>query len=116
MLLGNIKCEDVKNVLIKYINFEMTKNDMLRVAKHIRNCPDCKEKYMTLQNKKKKLKIKFEKIQKRIKIEEEISAYMDNEIDETERLRMEGMILTRKKHIHNYRRIFPTDDIFYHDQ
>lgn len=92
MLKGEIKCSDIGKLIIKYINFDLNKKDTLRVAIHLRNCPKCMEKYTLTLKRKNELKKIFIEIEKKLRMQNEISEYMDNECEEESRFIIEAML------------------------
>ena len=98
MLKGYIKCSEIRKLLLRYIHFDLRKKEMEQVAIHLRNCPICMEKYSNLQKREKNLKNKMYKIEKTLRMQDEISNYIDNECSENERFQMEGKLLTDKKY------------------
>lgn len=108
MLKGYYKCSEINKMLLRYIHFDLSKNDMTRVARHLRNCPKCMEKYSRIQNRKKELKEKMYKIEKNLRMQSEISSYIDNESDERQKFITEGMLLVDE----NYKReLFANEEI-----
>lgn len=93
MLKGYLNCKDISKLLLGYIHFELNKKTMTRVAMHLRNCPVCMEKYTKIQKRKKELKQKMRKIENRLRMEMEISEYIDNEAGEDLIFNVEGMLL-----------------------
>ncbi len=93
MLKGYLKCTETDKLILPYINFELSKKNMSRVAIHLRNCPNCMEKYSKIQRRKKELKGKMYEIEKTLRMENEISSYMDNEAGDEIIFIVEGMIL-----------------------
>ncbi len=93
MLKGYLKCTETDKLILPYINFELSKKNMSRVAIHLRNCPNCMEKYSKIQRRKKELKGKMYEIEKTLRMENEISSYIDNEAGDEIIFIVEGMIL-----------------------
>ena len=58
-----------------------------------RNCPNCMEKYTKIQKRKKDLKLKMRVIEKQLRMEREISQYLDNEATDDLIFNVEGMVL-----------------------
>ena len=98
MLTGYLKCESVHEMIGKYINLELKRKDMYKVAKHLRNCPKCKIMYSKMQKRKKNLQTKLIRSEKIIKRQDEVSAYMDNEMTQGEKFYIEDKLITRKKY------------------
>ena len=98
MLKGYIKCTEIRKLLLRYIHFDLRKKEMEQVAIHLRNCPICMEKYSILQKREKSLKNKMYKIEKTLRMQDEISSYMDNECNENQKFIIEGKLLTDKKY------------------
>lgn len=93
MLNGNLKCSEIKKYLIRYINFDLKRSDMARVAIHLRNCPKCMEKYSTILKRKNELRKVFIEIEKKIRMQNEISSYVDFECEENSRFIVETMLI-----------------------
>ncbi len=93
MLKGCLKCSEINKLLLSYIHFELNKKMMTRVAIHLRNCPNCMEKYTKIQKRKKDLKLKMREIEKQLRMEREISQYLDNEATDDLIFNVEGMVL-----------------------
>lgn len=98
MLKGCLKCSDINKMLLRYIHFELPKKDMSKVALHLRNCPVCMEKYATIQRRKKELKQKMANIEKDLRMQNEISSYIDNEASTNTIFIVEGMLLCDEKY------------------
>lgn len=98
MLTGNLKCCDVSKLFLRYIHYDLNKKDIARVALHLRNCPNCMEKYIKIQKRKKELKKKMYKIEKFLRMQEEVSVYYDNEGDKDTNLIVEGMLIADEKY------------------
>ena len=98
MLKGYIKCTEIRKLLLRYIHFDLRKREMEQVALHLRNCPNCMEKYSGLQKREKTLKNKMYRIEKTLRMQDEISSYMDDECSENEKFSIEGKLLTDKKY------------------
>ena len=79
MLTGYLKCDDIGKLILSYINFDLSKKNMSQVARHLRNCPKCMEKYSYIISRQKELKKRYKEIEKKLRIENEISSYIDNE-------------------------------------
>ena len=71
---------------------------MERIAEHLRNCPNCMEKYSTIQKRRRSLKNKLKSIENTLRMENQISSYIDYETREEERFLIEGTILASKKY------------------
>lgn len=93
MLTGELKCSDINKLLIRYINFDLNKKDNLRVAIHLRNCPKCMEKYSHILKRKNELKKIFIEIEKKLRMQNEISSYVDKECEKESRFIIEAMLL-----------------------
>ncbi len=93
MLKGNLKCSEINKLLIRYINFDLNKKDSLRVAIHLRNCPKCMEKYSSILKRKNELKKIFIEIEKKIRMQNEISSYIDMECGDDSRFIIEAMLI-----------------------
>lgn len=100
MLKGCLKCSDINKMLLSYIHFELSKREMSRVAIHLRNCPICMEKYTKIQKRKKELRQKMHNIEKNLRMQMEISSYIDNEASEDTVFIVEGMLVSDE----NYKR------------
>ncbi len=98
MLKGYIKCNDIDKLLLSYIHFELTKKEQAKVALHLRNCPVCMEKYTKIQKRKRELKFRMREIEKEIRMQNELSSYMDNEANEDVIFIVEGMLLCDEKY------------------
>ncbi len=98
MLKGNLKCNQINKMLLGYIHFELTKTEMERVALHLRNCPNCMKRYIKIQKRKKELKRKMYEIEKTLRMEKEISTYIDNEGTDDLIFITEGMLLCDEKY------------------
>lgn len=98
MLKGYLKCSDINKMLLGYIHFELSKKDMSKVAVHLRNCPNCMEKYTRIQRRKKELKQKMLEIEKTLRMQNEISSYIDNEASEDLIFILEGMLLASEEY------------------
>ena len=81
MLTGYLKCDDIGKLILSYINFDLSKKNMSRVARHLRNCPKCTEKYSSIISRQKELKKRYKEIEKKLRTENEISSYIDNEAE-----------------------------------
>lgn len=98
MLKGNLNCKDINKLLLGYIRFELPKKEMSKVALHLRNCPLCMEKYTKIQRRKKELQEKMLIIEKELRMQSELSCYIDNEASEDIVFIVEGMLLSDKKY------------------
>lgn len=98
MLKGYLKCSDISKMLLSYIHFELSKREMSKVAIHLRNCPQCMEKYTKIQRRKKELKQKMRDIEKSLRMQMEISSYIDNEASEDTIFIVEGMLVSDKNY------------------
>ena len=96
MLKGNLNCSEINKYLIRYINFDLKRSDMARVAIHLRNCPKCMEKYSVILKRKNELRKVFIEIEKKLRMQNEISSYIDNECDKESKFITEAMIICDK--------------------
>lgn len=87
MLLGNLSCAEIKNCLLKYIDYKLPKNKMKEIAIHLRNCPKCMEKYTKIKKRK-----------SIIKMQNSISSYIDMETNEGENFFLENKFLNNEKY------------------
>lgn len=96
MLKGNLTCENINKLLTHYVEDNLDKKCKEMVSVHLRNCPICMEKYSVV----KKLFMEAEKKRKLIKerenMHEEISAYLDGEMEENELLKFEEKLSKNK--------------------
>lgn len=98
MLKGYLDCTEINKLLISYINFNLNKKDMAKIATHLRNCPKCMEKYSTHIKRKKELNEKMHKIQKALRMQMEISSYLDKEASDNISKIVEIMIESDNKY------------------
>lgn len=103
MLKGDIKCSDIGKLLIRYINFDLNKKDALRVAIHLRNCPKCMEKYTVTLKRKNELKKIFIEIEKKLRMQNEISCYIDDECEDESRFIVEAMLICDEDYKKEYK-------------
>ena len=84
MLKGNLTCNIISKLLTHYVEDNLDNKCKDMVSIHLRNCPLCMEKYTVV----KKLFMEAEKkrkiIKERERMQEEISSYLDGEMDEKE--------------------------------
>lgn len=98
MLTGNLKCTEINKLFLRYISFDLSKNDMARVAIHLRNCPNCMDKYTKIQKRKRDLKRKMYKIEKLLRMQEEVSTFYDKEGGKDLNLIVGGMLAVDEKY------------------
>ncbi len=98
MLKGYLNCIECKNLLLRYINFELPRNEMNRIAIHLRNCPNCTEEYSKILLRKKNLKAKMKIIEKQLRMQLMVSSYIDDELTEISKQSVENMIFTDEKY------------------
>ncbi len=96
MLKGNLTCTAVGKLLTHYVEDNLDKKCKEMVSIHLRNCPLCMEKYSVV----KKLFNEAEKKRKLIKekeiMYEEISLYIDGEMDKNRINDFESILSKRK--------------------
>lgn len=84
MLKGNLTCAVIGKLLTHYVEDNLDDKCKNMVSIHLRNCPPCMEKYAVV----KKLFMEAEKKRKLIKererMQEEISSYLDGEMNDKE--------------------------------
>lgn len=84
MLKGNLTCNIISKLLTHYVEDNLDNKCKDMVSIHLRNCPLCMEKYTVV----KKLFVEAEKKRKIIKdkerMQEEISTYLDGEMNDKE--------------------------------
>ncbi len=96
MLKGNLTCTIVGKLLTHYVEDNLDKKCKDMMSIHLRNCPICMEKYTVV----KKLFNEAEKKRKLIKekevMYEEISLYIDGEMDKNRLDDFESILAKRK--------------------
>ncbi len=93
ILKGFIDCKDMGKLILEYINYELSRNVMRKVAMHLRNCPNCMKKYNEISKRKDELKKILPDIEKRLRMERELSCYADKEAGESTIFIVETMLL-----------------------
>lgn len=84
--MNTLTCERVMILLPLYIEEKTTENENFEIEKHLMECPECMEKYSTLQAIAKKIKTAFDNVEnqhfekEKIFFKENLCAYLDNEL------------------------------------
>ena len=88
MLKGYLNCDEISELILKYIEDKLPSKKAQRVALHLRNCPVCMEKYGMIKKMLDNLKEKRNKELKNFKRFELINAYCDREVKNSTREKM----------------------------
>lgn len=101
MLKGNLTCTIIGKLLTHYVEDNLDNKCKNMVSIHLRNCPPCMEKYAVV----KKLFMEAEKKRKLIKdreeMQEEISSYLDGEMNEKEINNFEQKLIKKPEYDDN---------------
>ncbi len=103
MLKGYLSCAQAQNNLIGFIHYDLERKTMKKTAIHLRNCPICMEKYSSLQRRKKELREKLYEIQNKLKIENDVSCYIDCETEKENLFLINELIKWDEKYKKEYK-------------
>jgi len=98
MLKGNLTCTIVGKLLTHYVEDNLEKKCKEMVSIHLRNCPLCMEKYTVVKKLFNEAERKRKLIKEREIMYEEISLYLDGEMDKTRIDDFESILLKRKEY------------------
>ena len=95
MLKGNLTCETINKLLTHYVEDNLDAKSKNMVSMHLRNCPPCMEKYTVVQKLFREAEKKRKLIKTREAMQEDISAYLDGEMQEREIITFEEKLSTK---------------------
>ncbi len=100
MLKGNLTCTIIGKLLTHYVEDNLDDKCKNMVSIHLRNCPPCMEKYTVVKRLFSEAEKKRKIIKEKERMQEEISSYLDGEMNEKEIADFEQK-LTRKPEYDN---------------
>lgn len=95
MLKGNLTCGVISKLLTHYVEDNLDAKSKNMVSIHLRNCPPCMEKYTVVQKLFREAEKKRKLIKTREAMQEDISAYLDGEMQEREIVKFEEKLSTK---------------------
>ncbi len=95
MLKGNLTCDAISKLLTHYVEDNLDAKSKNMVSIHLRNCPPCMEKYTVVQKLFREAEKKRKLIKTREAMQEDISAYLDGEMQEREIVKFEEKLSTK---------------------
>ena len=98
MLKGNLTCTIVGKLLTHYVEDNLDKKYKEMVSIHLRNCPMCMEKYSVVKRLFNEAEKKRRLIKEREVMYEEISLYLDGEMDKSRINDFESILAKRKEY------------------
>lgn len=96
MLKGNLTCTIVGKILTHYVEDNLDKKCREMVSIHLRNCPMCMEKYSVVKKLFNEAEKKRRLIREKETMYEEISLYIDGEMDKEKINDFESILSKRK--------------------
>lgn len=109
--MDDITCKKVSSMMSLYIDDKLNDEHKSMIEEHFNNCPTCYQKYLNMKNIIENLKLSYDKIIKNVETVEtaslfnireyekfynNISAYMDNELDYEESVEFRKYLLQSK--------------------
>ncbi len=98
MLKGNLTCTIVGKLLTHYVEDNLDRKCKEMVSIHLRNCPLCMEKYMVVKKLFNEAEKKRKLIKERENMYEEISLYIDGEMEKSRINDFEATLNKRKEY------------------
>lgn len=96
MLKGNLTCTIVGKLLTHYVEDNLDRKCKEMVSVHLRNCPLCMEKYSVVKRLFNEAEKKRKLIRERETMYEEISLYLDGEMEKSKIVDFEAKLSKRK--------------------
>ncbi len=97
--MNTLTCERVMILLPLYLEEKTSEMENFEIEKHLTECPDCMEKYTSLQAIAKKIKTAFDSVEnqhfekEKKYFQENLCAYLDNELSNEDYLTMTKIII-----------------------
>ncbi len=98
MLKGNLTCTIVGKLLTHYVEDNLDRKCKEMVSLHLRNCPMCMEKYSVVKRLFSEAEKKRRLIKEREMMYEEISLYLDGEMEKSRITDFEAILAKRKEY------------------
>ncbi len=101
MLKGNLTCTIIGKLLTHYVEDNLDDKCKNMVSIHLRNCPPCMEKYTVVKRLFSEAEKKRKIIKEKERMQEEISSYLDGEMNEKEIADFEQKLIRKPEYDNN---------------